>query len=166
MLLDIALWGELKSGFETEMIMTPPESMRLVVNSPMALPGISDGGAHTKFITTGRFPTELLGYWIREHDLMSLEDAHWRLSAYPAQAAGLKGRGFIAEDMAADIIIYDPETVDAGPQERVWDYPANEWRLIQKAVGYHYIIVNGEITFIDGECTRATPGKLLRHGTA
>ncbi|WGM47536.1 hypothetical protein KOAAANKH_02413 [Brevundimonas sp. NIBR10] len=165
-LLDIALWGELKSGFETEMIMTPPESMRLVVNSPMALPGISDGGAHTKFITTGRFPTELLGYWIREHDLMSLEDAHWRLSAYPAQAAGLKGRGFIAEDMAADIIIYDPETVDAGPQERVWDYPANEWRLIQKAVGYHYIIVNGEITFIDGECTQATPGKLLRHGTA
>lgn len=165
-LLDIALWGELKSGFETEMIMTPPESMRLVVNSPMALPGISDGGAHTKFITTGRFPTELLGYWIREHNLMSLEDAHWRLSAYPAQAAGLKGRGFIAEDMAADLIIYDPATVDAGPQERVWDYPANEWRLIQKAIGYHYIIVNGEITFIDGECTRATPGKLLRHGTA
>ncbi|OYX65849.1 MAG: aminoacylase [Sphingomonadales bacterium 32-64-17] len=165
-LLDIALWGELKSGFETEMIMTPPESMRLVVNSPMALPGISDGGAHTKFITTGRFPTELLGYWIREHNLMSLEDAHWRLSAYPAQAAGLKGRGFIAEDMAADIIIYDPATVDARPQERVWDYPANEWRLIQKATGYHYIIVNGEITFIDGECTRATPGKLLRHGTA
>lgn len=165
-LLDIALWGELKSGFETEMIMTPPENMSLVINSPMALPGISDGGAHTKFITTGRFPTELLGYWIREHNLMSLEDAHWRLSAYPAQAAGLKGRGFIAEDMAADIIIYDPETVDAGPQERVWDYPANEWRLIQKAVGYAYILVNGVVTFIDGECTQATPGKLLRHGAA
>lgn len=165
-LLDIALAGELKSGFETEMIMTPPENMSLVINSPMALPGISDGGAHTKFITTGRFPTELLGYWVREHNLMSLEDAHWRLSAYPAQAAGLKGRGFIAEDMAADIIIYDPETVDAGPQERVWDYPANEWRLIQKAIGYNYILVNGTITFIDGECTQATPGRLLRHGAA
>lgn len=165
-LLDIAIWGELKSGFETEMIMTPPENMSLVINSPMALPGISDGGAHTKFITTGRFPTELLGYWVREHKLMSLEDAHWRLSAYPAQAAGLKGRGFIAEGMAADIIVYDPETVDAGPQERVWDYPANEWRLIQKAIGYNYILVNGVITFIDGECTQATPGKLLRHGAA
>jgi len=165
-LLDIALAGELKSGFETEMIMTPPENMSLVINSPMALPGISDGGAHTKFITTGRFPTELLGYWVREHKLMSLEDAHWRLSAYPAQAAGLKGRGFIAEDMAADIIIYDPETIDAGPQERVWDYPANEWRLIQKAIGYNYILVNGVVTFIDGECTQATPGRLLRHGAA
>ncbi len=165
-LLDIALWGELKSGFETEMIMTDPKNMSIVINSPMALPGISDGGAHTKFITTGRFPTELLGYWVREHNLMSLEDAHWRLSAYPAQAAGLKGRGYIAEDMAADIIIYDPETVDAGPQERVWDYPANEWRLIQKAVGYNYILVNGTITFIDGECTQATPGRLLRHGAA
>ena len=47
----------------------------------------------------------------------------------------------------------------------MWDYPAGEWRLIQKAVGYDRIIVNGVTTFIDGECTEATPGKLLRHGT-
>jgi N-acyl-D-amino-acid deacylase len=47
----------------------------------------------------------------------------------------------------------------------VWDYPAGEWRLIQKAIGYDRIIVNGVTTFIDGECTGDTPGKLLRHGT-
>jgi N-acyl-D-aspartate/D-glutamate deacylase len=97
---------------------------------------------------------------------MSLEEAHWRLSAYPAQAAGLKGRGYLAEGMPADIIIYDAATVDSGPQERVWDYPAGEWRLIQKATGYKHIIVNGETTFEDGVCTNATPGRLLRHGAA
>lgn len=165
-LLDISIWGELKSGFETKMIMTPPESMKQIATAPVALPGVSDGGAHTKFVTTGRYPTELLSYWVREHKIMSLEEAHWRLSALPAQAAGLKNRGVLAEGMPADIIVYNYGELDSLPAERVWDYPAGEWRLIQKAKGYEYIIVNGQITFINGECTQATPGKLLRHGTA
>ena len=165
-LLDIAVLGELKSGFETKMIMTSPAAMKEIATAPMSLPGVSDGGAHTKFVTTGRYPTEMLSYWVREHGIMSLEEAHWRLSALPAQAAGLKGRGTIAEGLAADIVIYDYDELDSLPAERAWDYPAGEWRLIQKAKGYNYIIVNGEITFIDGECTQATPGKLLRHGTA
>lgn len=163
--LDVAVAGQLQVGFATPMIMTPPESMKEIANAPVALPGVSDGGAHTKFVTTARYPTELLGYWIREHEIMSLEDAHWRLSYYPAVAAGLKGRGFLAEGAPADVVVYDPETVDSLPQERVWDYPAGEWRLIQKPVGYDRIIVNGVTTFIDGTCTNETPGRLLRHGT-
>jgi N-acyl-D-aspartate/D-glutamate deacylase len=164
--LDISVAGELKSGFETSMIMTSPECMREIATAPVALPGVSDGGAHTKFVTTGRYPTELVGYWVREHKIMSLEEAHWRLSALPARAAGLKGRGYIAEDMPADILVYDYDELESLPAERAWDYPAGEWRLIQKAKGYHHILVNGQVTFIDGECTQATPGRLLRHGTA
>ncbi|MDG2029160.1 MAG: amidohydrolase family protein [Acidimicrobiales bacterium] len=164
-MLDVAVAGALMVGFATPMLITPPEAMKEIATSTMALPGISDGGAHTKFVTTARYPSELLGYWIREHEIMSLEEAHWRLSAYPAQAAGLRDRGYLREGLPADIIVYDPETVDSGPQERVWDYPAGEWRLIQKAIGYDRIIVNGQTTFIDGECTQATPGLLLRHGT-
>ena len=163
--LDVAVAGQLRVGFATKMLETPPESMKEIATSPVALPGVSDGGAHTKFVTTARYPTELLGYWVREHDIMPLEDAHWRLSYYPAVAAGLKGRGFLKEGSPADVVVYDPDAIDAKPQERVWDYPAGEWRLIQKAVGYDRIIVNGETTFVDGECTDATPGKLLRHGT-
>ena len=68
--------------------------------------------------------------------------------------------------MPADILVYDYDELDSLPPERLWDYPANEWRLVQKAKGYNYILVNGEITFIDGECTQKTPGMLLRHGTA
>lgn len=135
-MLDISVWGELKSGFETEMIMTPPENMREIIKAPTGLPGISDGGAHTKFVTTGRFPTDLLGVWSRDQGLLSLEEAHWRLSAYPAQAAGLKGRGFLAEGMAADIIVYDLDSLTAQPQERVWDYPAvnGGWSRRQPAI--------------------------------
>ena len=95
--LDVAVAGQLRVGFATKMLETPPESMKEIATSPMALPGVSDGGAHTKFVTTARYPTELLGYWVREHEIMSLEQAHWRLSYYPAMAAGLKGRGFLAE---------------------------------------------------------------------
>ena len=166
MLLDTSLLGELKTGYETEMIETSPEAMKEIATAPVSLPGVSDGGAHTKFVTTARFPTELLAHWVRDNDIMALEEAHWRLSALPARAAGLKGRGYIAEDMPADIIVYDLHELDSLPAERVWDYPAGEWRLIQKAKGYHRIIVNGQTTFIDGECTQATPGKLLRHGVA
>ena len=108
----------------------------------------------------------MLGYWVREHEIMSLEEAHWRLSSYPALAAGLKGRGFLAEGAPADVIVYDPETIDSTAQERVWDYPAGEWRLVQKAIGYDRIIVNGVTTFIDGECTErhARQAAPSRHG--
>jgi N-acyl-D-amino-acid deacylase len=164
-MLDVAVAGELRVGFATPLLSTRPENMKEIATSSMALPGVSDGGAHTKFVTTARYPTEMLGLWVREHDIMSLEEAHWRLSYYPAMAAGLKGRGFLAEGAPADVIVYDPQTIDSLPAERLWDYPAGEWRLVQKATGYDRIIVNGQTTFIDGQCTQATPGRLLRHGT-
>ena len=163
-MLDIAVAARLNAGFGTTMIDMDPLAVKEVGTSSVALPGISDGGAHTKFVTTARFATEVLGHWVREHDVMSAEEAVWRLSAYPAQALGLKDRGFLREGAPADVIVYDPDTLDALPQERLFDYPAGEWRLVQKAKGYDRIIVNGVTTFVNGECTQQTPGKLLRHG--
>jgi len=162
--LDVAVAGQLRVGFATPEIKTPPENMREIATMPVALPGVSDGGAHTKFVTTARYPTDLIGYWVREHEIMSLEQAHWRLSYLPAMAAGLKGRGYLAQDAPADVVVYDYDRLDSTERERAWDYPAGEWRLIQKAIGYEHIIVNGVQTFVDGECTDATPGRLLRHG--
>ena len=97
---------------------------------------------------------------------MDLEQAHWRLSAYPALAAGFRDRGTIREGAPADIVIYDLESLAMGEVEKAYDYPAGAWRLIRKPEGYRHIIVNGEETFVDGECTGATTGKLLRHGSA
>ena len=83
-----------------------------------------------------------------------------------AWAAGFKDRGTLREGMAADIVIYDPNTVQSRPSEIAYDLPANEWRRVQKADGYKHILVNGTETFQDGNCTGATPGALLRNGAA
>ena len=166
--IDVMLDTALADGLRTQFI-TPPqqidmEAMRELANSPFCLPGISDGGAHMKFMTTGRYPTEFLTYLVRENDIMDLEQAHWRLSGYPALAAGFTDRGVLREGAPADLIVYDYDGLNLLPTERLHDFPAGDWRLSQKAEGYRLTVVNGEITFEDGECTGATPGVLLRHG--
>jgi N-acyl-D-aspartate/D-glutamate deacylase len=97
---------------------------------------------------------------------MSLEEAHFRLSGLTGWAAGFKDRGTLREGLAADIVIYDLAKLKSLPEEITYDLPANEWRRVQKAEGYHRIMVNGGVIFEDGKCTGATPGKLLRNGEA
>jgi N-acyl-D-aspartate/D-glutamate deacylase len=101
---------------------------------------------------------------VREDGLVSLEEAHYRLSAMPARCAGFKDRGTLVEGAPADILVYDYANLKVTPQEIVHDFPAGEWRRVQRAEGYRYILVNGTLTFVDGQCTGATPGQLLRHG--
>jgi len=163
-LLDVSLADDLRAGFGTPPRHTNVEAMREIANSDYALPGVSDGGAHTKFITNGTYPTDFLTQWVRTHELMSLEDAHWRLSAYPALAAGFRDRGWLREGSPADIVVYDFDALSLLPTERTYDFPAGAWRLTKKADGYRWIVVNGEVTFEDGVGTGRTPGTLLRHG--
>ena len=163
-MLDTALADDLRTVFITPPQQFDMEAMRELANSPFTLPGISDGGAHMKFMTTGRYPTEFLTHLVRDNDIMDLEQAHWRLSAYPALAAGFTDRGCLREGAPADIVVYDYDNLKLLPTERRHDFPADDWRLSQKADGYKLTIVNGQVTFEDGECTGATPGVLLRHG--
>ncbi len=162
--LDIALSEDLQTVFFREFPRNNIEAMRELINSPFVLPGISDGGAHMKFLTLGRYPTDFIGRLVRDEGLMDLEQAHWRLSGYSALAAGFTDRGFLREGAPADIIVYDYDALRSLPSERIHDFPADDWRLAQKAEGYRWTIVNGEVTFEDGNCTGATPGSLLRHG--
>jgi N-acyl-D-aspartate/D-glutamate deacylase len=163
-MLDLAVEDQLRTRFVTPPQEIDMEAMSEVANSPYALPGVSDGGAHMKFITLGRYPTEFLSHLVRDNGLMDLEQAHWRLSAYPALAAGFGDRGFLREGAPADILVYDLDALEILPSERLYDFPAGDWRLACKASGYRYTLVNGEVTFVDGECTDRTPGVLLRHG--
>ncbi len=163
-MLDLAV----EDGLETTFV-TPPRradmaAMKELVNSPFAIPGVSDGGAHTKFLTLGAYPTEFLINLVRENQLLDLEQAHWRLSAYPALAAGIRDRGWLREGAPADILVYDLDKLALLPQEKAYDFPGGEWRRVRRPQGYRWIMVNGEVTFEDGTCTGATPGALLRHG--
>jgi N-acyl-D-amino-acid deacylase len=164
--LDLAVADNLETTFGTPPLPYDADQMRELANSSYAIPGISDGGAHTKFMTFGGYPTEFLTKVARDDGLVSLEHAHWALSALPAMAAGFRDRGYIREGMPADLVVYDLDRLKMGPQEKAWDYPADEWRQIRKAEGYRWIMVNGTVTFEDGVCTGATPGELLRHGAA
>ena len=164
--LDFSIACNLQNGWQSIPREIDTKVMSEVANCDYAVPGLSDGGAHTKFLTTGTYPTEFISEWVRDKGIMSLEDAHWRLSAYSAQAAGIRDRGYLAEGMPADIVIYDLDELELLPATRAYDWPGDAWHLDRRAKGWRYTLVNGEITFIDGECTGKTPGKLLRHGIA
>jgi N-acyl-D-amino-acid deacylase len=135
-------------------------------DDPYVIPGISDGGAHTKYSTTGNYPTRYLMTYVREHGWHSLEEAHWRLSALPAFCAGFRDRGVIAEGAPADIVVYDFDNLTITERETVYDYPGNEWRVVDRAEGYRYVLVNGEVTIEDDKETGVPSGKLLRNGKA
>ena len=75
--------------------------------SPYAIPGVSDGGAHTKFLTSGSYTTDTLAWLVRDTKRMTLEDAHYKLSYLPARAAGFRDRGWLAEGLPADVVVYD-----------------------------------------------------------
>jgi N-acyl-D-amino-acid deacylase len=164
-MLDIATADELRTVFEAPPPHTRLDFLKEVVNYPYTIPGLSDGGAHTKFFCGGRYPTEFLASFTRDEGMLSLEEAHWKLSAWPALCAGLSDRGILRQGYAADIVMYDYESLEILPIEVVHDLPGDEWRRVQRARGYRYIMVNGEVTFVDGQPTKRTPGLLLRNGS-
>jgi len=167
--VDVMLDMAVEENLETEFFAAPPngkiEYLKEIVDDPYVLFGVSDGGAHTKFLTAGRYPTETICKVVRKHAMISLEEAHWRLSALPAQFAGFQGRGVLVKGAPADIICYDYENLEVCKEEIVHDLPAGEWRRIQRAKGYRYILVNGEVTIEDDKETNRFSGRLLRHGT-
>jgi N-acyl-D-aspartate/D-glutamate deacylase len=164
-LLDLACAADLRTEFQTTFLTpTTPERMRTLIRYRYSLPGISDGGAHTKFFVSGNYTTHFLTQWVREHEFIDLEEAHWRLAAYPAYVAGVGARGFLREGAPADIVVYDFDQLALLPVERTYDFPAGEWRLTQKAAGYRYTIVNGEVTFVESQPTDRFPGRVLRYG--
>ena len=162
-MLDLAVEEDFKTEFSMPSLLNDnDEAVGQIIKHPLTLIGASDGGAHTKFLTSGRYPTHFLAHWVRDKGLMSLEEAHWRLSTMLGWAIGIRDRGWLREGMPADIVVYDLEKLAVLPMETVTDLPNNDWRRVQKAAGYHYTLVNGSVTFEGQTCTGALPGKMLR----
>ncbi len=165
-MLDIAV----ADGLGTEFFAAPPnvrlDLLKEIIDDPFVLLGVSDGGAHTRFLTAGRYPTETLVKLVRQNNLLSLEEAHWRLSALPAMLAGFEGRGVLKRGAPADIVVYDYDALEVLPPEIAHDLPGGEWRRIQRARGYRYVLVNGAVTIENDRETNTYSGRLLRHGRA
>jgi N-acyl-D-amino-acid deacylase len=139
------------------------EAMAKILNYPKAIVGLSDGGAHVQFHGGYGYSTRLLGYWVREQGIMSLEQAVRRLTFESASTFGIFDRGLLHPGMAADITIFDPDTVGPLPEDVVHDFPAGGWRIRELAAGIHCTIVNGQVLLENGKHTGALPGHILRN---
>jgi N-acyl-D-aspartate/D-glutamate deacylase len=164
-LLDIVIEDNLQTEFQAPVGQDNAQYPAETMQSPYVIAGASDGGAHVKFIPGGTYSTKMLTWLVRDEGLMSLEEAHYKLSYLPAFLGGFKDRGFLREGAPADVVVYDLEGLKLLPTEIAHDLPGGDWRRIQKAEGYRWILVNGQVTFEDGNPTGALSGKLLRHGT-
>jgi N-acyl-D-aspartate/D-glutamate deacylase len=135
-----------------------------MLTHPNAMIGLGDGGAHVGFITDACFPTYLLTHWGRDRasGRQSVEELVRRYTSDPAKTVGLDDRGFIKPGMKADINIIDFDRLALDTPYVVEDLPAGGKRLLQKARGYTATILSGEITYLHGESTGATPGRLVR----
>jgi N-acyl-D-aspartate/D-glutamate deacylase len=122
----------------------------------------TDAGAHVGQVADASIQTHLLAYWVRERQAFTLEEAVRMISYQPAKAWRLHDRGLLAPGYAADVTVFDPETVAPLKPRVVTDLPGGLRRLEQKAQGYKMTIVNGTVLTRDGEATDARPGRLLR----
>jgi N-acyl-D-aspartate/D-glutamate deacylase len=160
--LDLSLEEDLGTVFWNANNGGDPQAMAEILSSPYVLVGTSDAGAHVQFGADFGYGTILLGLWVRERGLMTLEHAIHKLTFHVASIFGLEDRGLVRPGYAADFAIFDPKTVNAHEPEWAEDYPGNTKRLVQRSEGIHYTIVNGRVIFENGRLSGELPGAVLR----
>lgn len=127
--------------------------------------GLSDAGAHVGQLCDAPQATDLLGNWVRERGVLSVEDAVRRLTKVQADLFGLVDRGELREGAWADVCVFDPATVAPGPIRRVADFPAGSERLTaDRPEGVRHVLVNGVPIRRDGVQLDAAPGVIVAPG--
>lgn len=123
----------------------------LLQQEQMAL-GLSDAGAHVGMLCDAPLPTDLLGNWVREREVIPLETAVHKLTGEPAGIFRFEDRGVIREGAHADLCVFDPNEVGPGDIRRVQDFPAGADRLTaDNPSGIRHVLVNGTPISEDGE---------------
>jgi len=166
-LLDIVLADELRTGLSPGGMETTAEDWKLraeVWRDPRTVVGGSDAGAHVDMMCGAVYSTALLAHGVREHGVISLEEAIHQLTDVPARLYGLRDRGRIAEGWAADVVVFDPARVGYRQERTRADLPGGAARLYAEADGVEAVFVNGTCIVDGGGFTGATPGALLSSG--
>ena len=163
-MLDLALAEDLDTEFSALLLNSDEKAVGEMLRHPHSLISLSDAGAHLTLFNDAGFGLHLLGHWVRELHLMSLEEAVRRLTSHPGQLFGISERGALKPGYHADLLLFDPGTVNRGPKKRVQDLPAGGARLVTPAVGVHGVWVNG-VRIADENGIRdigVRPGRVLR----
>jgi len=161
--LDLALEENLETEFERHEVNSDEAAMTALLTSPYTIIGQSDGGAHVVFRTDYSYSTYLLSHWVRERGIMPLEEAIRKLTFVPASLFGLYNRGLVRPGMAADLMVFDPETIAPLEPGEAQDLPGGAKRRKQLAQGIEYTVVNGEVLLEKGKHTGVYPGKVARN---
>src|SRR5438034_1271233 len=166
--LDLSLASGLATRFRLAVLNTDEAVVAELLTHPATMIELSDAGAHASQLCDACAPTDLLGRWVREKRVLSLEEGVRRLTSEPAEVFGIADRGRLAVGLAADLTVFDPATVGCGPLRRVRDFPAGADRLVSDARGIRAVVVNGVVIREDGRDALAPdaplPGRVLRGG--
>ena len=168
--LDLALESDLMARLSLPVANAEEDQVADLLRDPNTILGLSDAGAHASQLCDACYATHLLGHWVREKGVLALEEAVRMLTSATADVFGIAERGRLKQGLAADVVVFDPDTVGAGQLERVHDFPGGADRLISRAKGIDAVIVNGVLLRQDGadmiDDRGHLPGKLLRNGRA
>jgi N-acyl-D-aspartate/D-glutamate deacylase len=162
-LVDLSLEDGLRTRFRVVLLNDDEVEVADLLRDKRTILGLSDAGAHASQLCDACFSTHLLGYWSRQRQTLSLEEAVWRLTGHPAQVFRLEGRGLVREGFTADLVAFDPERVGTTAARRTWDLPAGADRLVVDSEGVEHVWVGGVATRSEGvDVEGVTPGRLLR----
>jgi N-acyl-D-amino-acid deacylase len=167
--LGLSVDEDLAARFRTVLANNDEEMIETLLQQPGMLIGLSDAGAHVSQLCDACLPTDLLGNWVREREVLTLEAAVHKLTGEPAGVFGFDDRGVLAPGKAADVTVFDPSTVAPGGLRRVRDFPADGERLVaDRPEGVRHVVVNGTPIRVDGEpdpdALATRPGRVLRGG--
>ena len=162
--LDVCLSEDLQTNWRTRSSDVARQFIEHVVRTgvetPLVMPGSSDGGAHLASFTGADYTTRLLTDWVP--DTISLEQAIWRNTLMPATVHGIADRGVLREGAWADVLVIDPDRLKSGDAYLTRDFPSETERYVIDAEGYVASVVNGEVLLEAGQHTGALPGQVLR----
>lgn len=165
--LDIAIEDQLEMQFNYELFNADEDRIPELITDPRTMIGLSDGGAHVDSLCDAGYCTYLLGTWVRDKGVMTLERAVQRITTEPAALFGITERGRIAPGLAADFAIFDLATIGSDKTgEMRHDLPGGGRRLVVPARGIEYTIVNGDVLFKSGTDTGTRSGEVIRSGNA
>ena len=160
--LDLCLSEDLETGFQTAHTNGDPDAVGTIVSSPYTVLGQSDAGAHVAIDAGFGYCTMLLSRYVRERGDLTLEEGIRKLTSMQAEICGITDRGLLRPGMAADVVLFDPETVGPQEPELAHDFPGGAARLVQRADGIRTVLVNGQVALEDGAPTGERSGRLLR----
>jgi N-acyl-D-aspartate/D-glutamate deacylase len=155
-MLDLGLEENLDTVFSALLLNSDEAGVAKMLRHPASMVSLSDAGAHLTFFNDAGFGLHLLGHWVRELGVLTLPDAVRRLTSHPAHVFGIRNRGVLRAGYHADLMLFDPASVNRGAKQRVFDLPGGHPRLTTPPVGVHGVWVNG-VKVGEGRA-----GKLLR----